>query len=435
MLQASDVTLRDRAVRVGDRICIGRRAQPAVTLVIDDKLLSGMHASIVWGSDGFELIDHDSKNGSFVDGERVQRKRLVEGAVLRLGIHLFEFAVSAERVDSFDGSVKGDETHALAGRSAALRGVVSAIDALAGDDRPVLLVGELGAGKEAAGRRLHSLNGRSGDFVSLACTTSSPGNAARLLFGDPSDESDVVGRSIGGTRIVPAEVGLFARANHGTLLLDGVDMLDRQTQERILQFIRTRLLELPSGERVLLDVHVIGASEVDIEPLVDDGSFSPELFECLRDRTIELTPLRARRGDIPVLVPRVWADISRGGAVQVSATALEKLVLYDWPMNVREVVSVLARVYATAGPVEVLRSAHLPAQIRQRGHQETADQLRASAVSVQLVPSRDELTTLLEKFHGDVAALASFFSMNKRQVYHWLKRHDLKLSAFRKTLS
>lgn len=437
VVHASDPRLRDRAFPVGARLTIGRREQAGTGLVIDDKLLSGVHASIERTAGGYELVDHKSKNGSFVDGIRVERKRLSDGSIVRLGVHLFEFSSAEGSLEPFDATVEGDQTFALVGRSPALRRLVSGIDAAVHSVGPLLLVGEHGAGKEAAGRRLHALAGRSGAFVSLACGTSGQGKAGSLLFGDPfdagegEDGADLAARGVGGTRIVPPDLGLVVRANGGTLLLDGVDALDLATQERLAAFVRDGMLALPSGDLVRLDVQLIAAAEVDLEPLVEDGSFSPSLFEQLHVNTLELPPLRARRGDIPVLLKRIWSDIARGASLEVSATALEKLLIHDWPMNVREVATVLSRVFASVGAVDVLRSAHLPTEIRERVHFHSADQLRASAVNIQVVPSREELTKLLKKFNGDVASMASFFARDKRQVYRWLKRHDLKLSAFR----
>src|SRR5207249_3923035 len=93
VIQAAADELRDRVIPIGEKLCIGRRAGEGIDLVIDDKLLSSKHATIARAERGYELTDHDSKNGSFVDGGRVdKRERLADGALVRFGVHLFELS-------------------------------------------------------------------------------------------------------------------------------------------------------------------------------------------------------------------------------------------------------------------------------------------------------------------------------------------------------
>lgn len=432
VLAAADERLVGRVVPIGERLRIGRRAESGSEFVLDDKLLSGRHATVKRRDDGVELVDHRSKNGTFVDGERVERVMLRPGAILRLGVQVFEFASAIpEELLPFDASAPGDETHAFVGRSRLLRELVARLDSLGPFQAPVLLVGEAGIGKEASARRLHVASGRTGEFVSLACASTRPETAGRLIFGDPGDDDATLGRGVGGTGIVPAEVGLLIRANHGTLYLDGIDALDLVSQGRLASYLREGAILLPSGDVVPLDVRIVASSEFDLEPLVVDGAFSPPLAKFLSAHVVEPAPLRRRLVDLRDALLHAWAGLTGGRPLEVSATSLEKLVLHDWPENFRELTALLARTLATYGPVEALRSAHLPAKLRERVDIPTADQLRASAVDIQIVPSRDELAGLLERFRGDVAALATFFARDKRQVYRWLKRHDLKLSAYR----
>ncbi|MBM4357690.1 MAG: sigma 54-interacting transcriptional regulator [Deltaproteobacteria bacterium] len=432
VLQGSDARLVGRVVPLGDALRIGRRADADLEVVIDDKLLSGRHATITRDAAGYELVDHRSKNGSFVDGERVERVRLRDGSVIRLGVHVFQVVGEADVFGWQDGSVAGDETHALVGRSAHLGRLVQAIDSRAPGSAPLLLVGEHGTGKEACARRLHARSGRRGEFVSLACGSTTPLTAAHLLFGgDGDDAAAALALGVGGTGIVPRDVGLVVLAHEGTLFLDGVDSLDRATQLRLARLVREGRLSLPGGDAATLDVRLVVSSELDLEPVVEDGQLAPEVFEVLAAETVELPSLRSRRCDIGDIATHAWARLTGGRSLAVTATAHEKLLLHDWPSNVRELVGLLGRVLATVGPVDVLRSAHLPSKIRERVDQHTVDQLRASAVDIQLVPARDELAKLLVRFNGDVASIAHFFARDKRQVYRWLKRHDLKLSQFR----
>lgn len=434
VLRGSDERLRGQWFPLGHHLTLGRRPDAGVDLAIDDKLLSGCHASLVRVPGGYELVDHQSKNGSFVDGERVERSRAALGAVLRLGVHVFEVVRGSGTYEPFDAGAPGDESHALVGRSPALRRLVAAVDALARGGQDVLLVGEHGVGKEAAARRLHAGSARPGPFVAFGCASVIPATAYRMLFGAlepaPSSEQTLRPAPSERTGLPPASgpraASLLEEAHGGTLFLDGVDALDGHGQAALAEYLKAR-----DEGRTTLDVRLVAGTDVDLDPLVYDGTFSEALLARLQPRTAELPSLRARRTDIPDIVRHAWAALVPRRSLDVSATCLEKLMLHDWPMNVRELVGMLGRVLATAGPVTTLRSAHLPSKIRDRVLLHTVDQLRASAVDIEIVPSREELAELLRRHDGDVATIASFFSRDKRQVYRWLKRHDLKLSAFR----
>lgn len=431
-LQGSDPNLVGRVLPFGEQLRIGRRADGEVELVVDDKLLSGKHASIIRAEGGFEFVDHGSKNGSFVDGQRVERKRLKEGSVIRLGVHVFQVVSATASLLWQDASVSGDETHALVGRSAELGRLVDAIDRRSQDAAPVLLVGEFGTGKEAAARRLHARSGRRGEFISLACGSTTPATAARLLFGgEPDDEPSSLPIGASGTTIVPSDVGLAVLAHEGTLYLDGIDALDRAAQVELAALVREGRLSLPGGESTTLDVRLVAGVEVDLDTVVEEGQFSPELRAVFAEDAIELPALRSRRCDIGDIATSAWGKLTGGRPLNVSATAHEKLLNHDWPQNVRELVALLVRVLQSKGPVDVLRSAYLPPKIRDRVELQSIDQLRASAVDIELVPSREELASLLDRYAGDVGVIARFFARDKRQVYRWLKRHDLKLSTFK----
>jgi transcriptional regulator with PAS, ATPase and Fis domain len=108
------------------------------------------------------------------------------------------------------------------------------------------------------------------------------------------------------------------------------------------------------------------------------------------------------------------------------------LLLYDWPLNVRELRSVARRLTMVEGDITMLRSAHLPKEIRRRVHMPTEDALRASAIQVHVAPSRHELQQMLEEYGGDVQKVAEHYAKDRRHVYRWLTRHDLSASDYRK---
>jgi DNA-binding NtrC family response regulator len=427
VLHAADQRLRDRVIPIGEELRIGRVAQDGVDLVIDDKLLSGRHATIARAPEakGYELVDHHSRNGSFVDGERVERRKLADGSILRLGVHLFELSRTTRELAFIDGSVDGDATGALVGHSAELRATLAALDRVAADPGPAVLVGEHGCGKEAAARRIHHRSARVGPFISADMSSLSSEAAASLLFGDAGG-ARLIATSLNSTLVDDEGFGMLSRAEGGTLLLEAIDALDLGLQKRLLEAIAT------GNTSEGIDVRLIATSELDLDALVEDGSFSRELYRLLAPRLVEIPALRSRRCDVPVIARHLWTSFAPGRTLEFSATCLEKLLLYDWPMNVRELGGMMQRLSAMEGELTTIRSAHLPKEIQARVRQPTLDQLRFSGVTVHLIPSRDELSLLLARFDGDVVGVAQFYAKDKRQVYRWLKRHDLKIADFRR---
>ncbi len=418
VIQAADDELQGRVIPIGDQLCVGRRAGAGIDLVIDDKLLSSKHATLTRGERGYQLVDHDSKNGSFVDGARVAgSERLADGALVRFGVHLFELSRDAGPLRYVDASADGDPSGALVGHSLAVRAVVDALETLAASPGAVLFVGEHGTGKEAAARRVHVLRKKKGEFIAADGSKMRAKQVGAQLFGDV--DGDAIGLGIGGTVVVGDGRSLLQRAVDGTLLLEAIDALELDVQKRLARALEGTGIDL------------CGTTEVDLDALVEDGSFARELYELMAPRTLELPALRARRCDVPLLARHFWAAFAPGRKLEFSATCLEKLCIYDWPMNVRELRGVVERLaHAEGGAIETLRSAHLPAEIRERG-EKSLDALKFSGISVQLAPSRDQLAKLLERFKGDVLSVAQFYARDKRQVLRWLKRHDLKVADFR----
>jgi len=216
-------------------------------------------------------------------------------------------------------------------------------------DRPVLLLGERGTGKELAARRLHYLSGRwEGPLVTLNCAALAP----TLI------ESELFGHEAGAfTGAVRQRSGRFEQADEGTLFLDEVGNIPMQAQEKILRVVEYGNFERVGGARsVDVDVRIVGASNVNLAELAEAGDFKPDLLDRLSFEVLFLPPLRERTGDILLLANHFasrmahelgWRDLPELG--DDAAASLER---YDWPGNVRELKNVVERaVYRTDSPL------------------------------------------------------------------------------------
>ena len=214
-------------------------------------------------------------------------------------------------------------------------------------NRPVLLLGERGTGKELAAARLHYLSTRwQGSFVTLNCAALSPTLIEAELFGFEK------GAFTGATQ---RRRGRFESANNGTLFLDEVGIIPIEVQEKILRVVEYSTFErVGSSESIDVDVRIIAATNADMKELVRTDRFKQDLLDRLSFEVLFLPPLRARGEDILILADhfaaRMAFEMGRETLPKFSTAAVEALTTYDWPGNIRELKNVVERaVYRAEG--------------------------------------------------------------------------------------
>ncbi len=214
-------------------------------------------------------------------------------------------------------------------------------------DRPVLVVGERGTGKELVAERLHYLSARwDGPQVKLNCAA-----IAQSLI-----ETELFGHEAGAfTGAQGRRIGRFELADGGTLLLDEIANASLAVQEKILRVIEYGEMERVGGARTLrVDVRVVGATNVDLPAAAQAGTFRHDLLDRLAFDVVTIPPLRSRPGDLPLLAEyfgRAMAhDLGRPAFPGFTARALARLEGHAWPGNVRELRNVVERAVAGAEP-------------------------------------------------------------------------------------
>lgn len=234
------------------------------------------------------------------------------------------------------------------GESPAFMAFQERLSLVAKVDRPVLILGERGSGKELAIRRLHYLSARwQGPLVALNCAALSPGVLESELFGH--EAGAFTGAS--GRR-----KGRFEAAEGGSLFLDEIGLVPINVQEKILRVVEYREFERVGGsEPITVDVRIVGATHTNLPALADSGQFKRDLLDRLSFEVLFLPPLRERREDILLLARhfanRMAAELGRPGVIEFSANAESQLESYPWPGNIRELKNVVERaVYRSSGP-------------------------------------------------------------------------------------
>jgi two-component system nitrogen regulation response regulator GlnG len=222
----------------------------------------------------------------------------------------------------------------------------------------VLITGESGTGKELVARALHQHSPRAAQpFVALNTTAI----AADLL------ESELFGHERGAfTGADSRRIGRFEQAHTGTLFLDEIGDMSPALQTRLLRVLAEGEFYRVGGQQpIKVDVRVIAATNQDLEDAVRGGRFREDLYHRLNVIRIETPPLRARREDIPLLVPHYLREAARELKAEpkaIAEDALGVLQRFDWPGNVRQLVNVCRRLTVTAPGAEI-QVADIPAEL------------------------------------------------------------------------
>jgi len=219
---------------------------------------------------------------------------------------------------------------------AASQALLRYLERLAPSDMPVLISGETGTGKELVARHLHKLSRRRGPFLALNCGAISEHLAESELFGhEPGAFTGAAGR----------REGWFEAAHGGTLFLDEIGDLPLPMQTKLLRVIQEReVVRIGSRRSVPVDVRLVVATNLDLQHEADTGRFRRDLLYRLNVAQVHLQPLRERRGDIPALVEHFLSVYRSRLALRscaVSREALQALMAYPWPGNIRELENVM----------------------------------------------------------------------------------------------
>ncbi len=217
---------------------------------------------------------------------------------------------------------------------------------IANSDTAVAIVGESGSGKELAARDLHAHSQRSAHpFIAVNC-----GAIPESLM-----ESEFFGHRRGAfTGAHEERPGFFQAADRGTLFLDEIAELPPTMQVKLLRALQERSVRKLGGQREeAVDVRIVSATNRDLADAVRRGEFRQDLYYRLQVIELRLPPLRDRRDDLPLLCGVILARLAGARHPQLSAGALERLRVHDFPGNVRELENILERALATVSDAQI----------------------------------------------------------------------------------
>jgi DNA-binding NtrC family response regulator len=326
----------------------------------------------------------------------------------------------------------------LLGRSQPMQKMLDLLSLVSPTQSTVLIEGETGTGKELVARTIHANSPRRDHpFVAFNAAAIPDGLAEAELFGH------VKGAFTGA---VFSRVGRFEAADRGTLFIDEISSISMALQAKLLRVLQEREIERVGTSRPMkIDTRVIAASNVDVAALVREGRFREDLYYRLNVVRVQLPPLRARTPDIPLLARHFIEEACRANAVEpkeLSQAALQTLMEYSWPGNVRQLQNAIERAVVMSGSRPELLPDVLPSEVVEA--EASPAERRLSSLATPETPveginfastmsqvERDLILTYLKRAGGNKRQAARMLSLSRTTLIDKLHRLGVTESAER----
>ena len=314
----------------------------------------------------------------------------------------------------------------LIGRSATFLSEVNKIPLIARCDANVLIAGETGTGKEIFARSIHYLGRRAGyPFIAVSC-----GAIPSDLF-----ENELFGHERGAyTGAMTAQIGLIQEAERGTLFLDDIDCIPAKAQMKVLRFLQEKEFRpLGSARPQRSDTRIIASTNADLAKAVSRDVFRRDLFYRLNVIAVTLPPLRDRIEDIPLLARHFLAKYSEEldrQIKEISPRALQKLMNYDWPGNIRELENIVERavVFSTRFLIDTedicLPESEACPEVR------TFKDAKSQAVTQF---EKKYIQDLLSTHQGNISQSAKAAQKDRRAFWELIRKHKINPRNYRPT--
>lgn len=285
----------------------------------------------------------------------------------------------------------------------------------------ILITGESGTGKELLAEFVHAHSSRTeAPFVAINCSAIPNELLESELFGHAK------GAFTGANR---DRQGLFVSADHGTVLLDEIGDMPLLLQAKLLRVLQEgKIRPLGAHELIDIDIRVISSTHVDLERAIGEGRFREDLYYRLNVVSLHIPPLRERPEDIAILAQHFLREMAQRRSKQekvLSPQALELLLCYGWPGNIRQLQNVMERLFALSrGPVipEALVQQALPL--------DTAPRIRSFS-DARREFERQYLAQLLAVTKGNMTQAAELADRNRSDLHKLVKRHAINPNQFR----
>ena len=300
----------------------------------------------------------------------------------------------------------------LTGSSEAMREVYRVIDAVAPSTASVLILGESGTGKELVARALHTRSERAkGPFFALNCAALPKEILENELFGHEK------GAFTGSTNEKP---GAFEMASGGTLFLDEVAEMPPEIQVKLLRALESRVVRRLGGKKeISVDIRVVAATNRDLQLALTEGELRDDLYYRLAVVELYLPPLRERAGDIHLLANEFLARFAQENRKTITGfedAAMEWILTYSWPGNVRDLKNAVERAVVLATGAVITRAEIMPRHQRAPSSVDTSSSLHVSVGTSLSAVRRQLALRTLASTDGNIARAATTLGISPAEL-------------------
>jgi len=310
----------------------------------------------------------------------------------------------------------------IIGNSPAIRRVLTLVRQIAPTDIPVLITGESGTGKELVARAIHGNSPRARkNFKPLNCAGLSASILESELFGH------VKGAFTGAER---DRQGVFEYANGGTLFLDEIGDMPLEMQAKLLRVLENgEIVRVGSNEPRHANVRLLAATNHELEKLTEQKQFREDLYFRIRGAHIHLPPLRDRREDIPLLVRHFagqFANKMDKQTVDIEDEAMNVLVQFDWPGNVRQLINTVQNMVLVCA-AQAIELQHIPVELRSGSPVEVSAQSLDNLAGLSLEQlEKLAIRNALGMYKGNREKAAKMLGIGERTLYRKLNEYGIK---------
>jgi transcriptional activator for dhaKLM operon len=314
----------------------------------------------------------------------------------------------------------------IPGESPQLSRVRNFVKSAAGAQASILIRGEIGTGKNALASAVHNASyRREGPFVVFSCSSIPNELVVSELLGY---EEGAEGKHLSGR---PSK---FELAEGGTLFFQNVDVLPLEAQSVLLNALELGVIQRLGSQRAIeVNTRVIASTSSNMENLIEQGSFRPDLYYRLSTFTVTLPPLRERPRDIPLVVNRILARFERqlGYRVTLAPEVMEIFKKYPWPGNIREVEAVLGRAATQGTGTGEIGLMDIPSHVRRM---EITPQGAQPLLKVSSLDEMEHDTILLtaQMQHGNVSRMAQALGVSRTTLWRKLKSYGIDPEEYRR---
>ena len=387
--------------------------RPTLILLTQKKHLNVAVDYLKYGFDGFltyPINQEETRNLI----ETIQQKHQKDSEITYLRNRLLE----------------SDSKDVLITHSVEMNKVFKNIESVGPTRSTVLLSGETGVGKTLLAKQIHQLSKRAaGPFIALHC-----GAIADSLI-----ESELFGHEKGSfTGAIKRKLGRFELATGGTIFLDEIGTISKQVQIKLLQVLQDGVYQRVGGETSLTtNVRIIAATNENLSGKVERGEFRRDLFYRLNVFPITIPPLRSRLEDLPHLVTIFLEKLNSTHLKSIEgidSEAMDALINYDWPGNIRELENIIERAYILESS-SLLTKESLPLELTSTlGRITIPDQLTSLETARRKVIEEFEkeyIATHLRNKKGSILNAASSLDISTRQLHNLMKKYHLNKKTFK----